>query len=145
MPLHRICERDVDVARPSETVVALATRLHQRNVGCLVVVDEDRRPIGVITDRDLVIRVLARGLDPSRTQAEEIMSTELATIDIGASNDGVLEVMRANGVRRLPVVGEDGRLAGVVSIDDILVCHADQMVAVGSVLEGEGPRRLAQG
>ncbi len=144
MPLHRICERDVDVAKPAETVAAVATRMHQRNVGCLVVVNANEEPVGIVTDRDLVVRVLARGLNAATVPVEEVMTAEVATIEVGASIDGVLEVMRANGVRRLPVVDGGGKLAGVVSIDDILVLHADQMVALGNVIEGEGPRSIAR-
>jgi predicted transcriptional regulator len=105
-----------------------------------VVVDESegkRVPVGILTDRDIVIEIDAMDLDPKVITAGDIMSTELATV---AENHGVLEtieVMRFKGVRRMPIVDADGRLVGIVTIDDLLEVLAEELTDIARIVARE--------
>ena len=74
MSVGRICTRSVDLADPGESVQIAASRMNTRNVGTLLVIDEQKHPIGILTDRDLAIRVVGKGLDPESTTVESVMS-----------------------------------------------------------------------
>jgi CBS domain-containing protein len=108
----------VVMARPQETLAAVARLMDQHNVGA-VVLAEDHRPVGIVTDRDLALHVAARGV-PLQTPAARVMSTPVQTV---GREDGVFDTsqtMMETGVRRLPVVDDNGQLVGIVTLDDLL-------------------------
>jgi CBS domain-containing protein len=144
MTVGRICCHEVDLAEPAETVRAAAQRMLQRNVGTLVVVDESRQPVGILTDRDLAVRVLAKGLDPEETQVGSVMTEQPRTIRLDSPLDSALAAMRMGNVRRLPVVDPEGSLIGILSLDDVVQHLAQEMAVLGRILEGESPRVLAE-
>jgi len=143
MSLKRVCVREVDLAQPKESVQVAAERMHARNVGSLVIVDADRQPMGIITDRDLVIRVLASGKNPYATTVSKVMTREVTTLSENASIGAAIEAMRSGPHRRLVLVDEDGALAGVVSLDDLLDLLIRELAQIGEVLQQESPRELA--
>jgi CBS domain-containing protein len=143
MSIQRICQRDVDVAEPGESVHAIAERMRQRTVGCLVIVNEFKEPIGIVTDRDLVIRVLAEGKDPYTTRIEEAMTYNLKTVPNDGAIEQALRVMRGGEFRRVPVVDHDGKLVGLVTLDDILMLLAEEFTQVRDVLDRETPLAAA--
>ena len=118
MSVARISSRIPETAERSETVFVAARRMHARNVGTLIVVDADRRPVGIVTDRDLVVRVMAAGRDPRDTTVEQAMTAQLRMLSENASVEDALATMRSLGIRRMPVVDRSGRLVGVMSADD---------------------------
>lgn len=128
MSIEEICSRAVVIVSPNETVREAARRLARRKVGTLVVIDPaaDDRPIGLTTDRDLVVRCVAAGLDPEETKIVHCMSTPVHTIRAGASVQEALARMSEEGVRRLVVTDDDGRLLGLVSLDDIVAHRAGE-------------------
>jgi CBS domain-containing protein len=128
---------------PEETAMTAARRMGARNVGSLVVVDSERRPIGMLTDRDLAIQVVGHGLDPAEVRVMELMSAPPVELSESASVEAVLEVMRERGIRRIVIVGADRALAGVVSLDDVLTHLAEIARNVADVLEKSSPQRLA--
>lgn len=139
--IGKICNREVVVATRETTVAAAAMLMRQHHVGTLVICDQvnggKRIPIGIVTDRDIVVEVVAPGLRADAITAGDIMASELVT---ARDSDGVLEaleVMRFKGVRRLPVVGEAGELIGLVAIDDILEVLADELADVSKVIGRE--------
>jgi CBS domain-containing protein len=138
--IGRICIRDVDTAGPHETVDSISRRMHQHGVGCLVVVNPLEQPIGIVTDRDLVQRVMARGLDPSQVSIQEIMSTGLKTIQEERPIEAALGLMQEGRFRRVPIIDGHGRLAGLVTLDDILMSLASDFQQIGQLLEQETPR-----
>jgi CBS domain-containing protein len=144
MSLGRICVREVDVAEPYESVQIAAERMHARNVGTLVILDEEKRPIGIITDRDLTLRVLAEGKDPYVTTVAEAMTHRVATLREDASIEAGIMAMRGGPYRRLVVVDEEGKLAGLVSMDDILDLLIGELSNIGELLQRESPTVLAQ-
>ena len=134
MTIGRICSRIVHVAQPGERVIDVARRMRHANVGTVVVVDPQRRPVGILTDRDLVVRVMAEGREPATTELTAVMTKELRVVAVDTSLEDTLRQMREVGVRRLPVVDGRGELLGIVSIDDIVELLAGEIGNVGRIL-----------
>src|SRR5689334_23713367 len=105
--------------RPDQTVTVAARIMEAENVGD-VIVAENNEVRGVVTDRDVTVRAVARGLDPQTTTLGEICSGDLITVESDTKLDRAADLMSRNAVRRLPVV-EDGRLVGIVSLGDVAI------------------------
>lgn len=123
MRLGDVCTTEVVCCRPQTTALDAARLMRQKHVGDVVVVtdpDRERVPLGVVTDRDLAIKVLGNGRDAAQTPLSELMR-EPVVIALESEDDSVVaERMRFNGVRRIPVVDERGTLMGIVTLDDLL-------------------------
>ena len=143
MSVGRICVREVDLADPDETVHIAARRMHDRNVGCLVVRGACAEPLGILTDRDIAMRVVAEGRDPLETRVVDVMTRAPDTVQEKLPLEMALAKMRAGPFRRLPVVSKEGQLVGLISLDDILDLLAEEFREVGSLLRKEGPQSLA--
>jgi CBS domain-containing protein len=143
MSLECIAQEAVDVVTSTESAFQAAERMHQRTVGALVVVDNRNVPVGILTDRDLMVRVVAAGRDPYVTSVREIMTPAPRTIATGATVKAALATMRSGKFRRLPVVNEMGHLTGIVTLDDILMFLAKEMHEVGTLLKQETPEAAA--
>jgi CBS domain-containing protein len=115
----RHCQCKVITSAPDAPVVNIADLMDRHSVGCVVVVDGSGKPLGIVTDRDLVSRVVAAGREAEKTTAGEVMSADLFSVDAREPLAQVLEQMRERGVRRVPVL-EAGRVTGIASLDDIL-------------------------
>jgi CBS domain-containing protein len=144
MSIGRICQREVDTADSKECARAAARRMATRCVGTLVILDREKRPVGILTDRDLAVRVLAEGLNPDTTPVADVMTLHPTTVNENTSIEDVLALMRAKSVRRLPVVERQGRLVGLVSVDDVLAQLAEEFRHLGKLLEKSSPKNLAQ-
>jgi CBS domain-containing protein len=121
--------------------------MRHHHVGTLVVVERMNGgkgvPVGIVTDRDVVIEVMATGLDPNAITVGDIMDRELVT---ARESEGVLEtmqIMRYKGVRRLPIVDKDGRLVGIVSIDDLLEVLAEEFSELAKIMAREQARETS--
>ena len=127
-----ICMRDPGVATREMTVAAAAKLMREKHVGSVVVVDRMDEglciPVGIVTDRDLVVEVMAPGFDAETITVGDIMAPELVTIQPDKDTSAVVRSMRMKGVRRLPVVNDQGRLLGLVSFDDVLEVVADELL-----------------
>ena len=142
-----ICNRSVAFTTRETTVAAAAKLMRHGHVGSLVVVDRmnggKRMPIGIVTDRDLVVEIIATGLDPAVITVGDIMAQELV---VGRESDSVLEtleIMRFKGVRRLPTVGRDGQLIGIVTVDDLLEVIAEELGELAKIVAHEQSREAA--
>jgi CBS domain-containing protein len=135
----------VDTARPDETIQTIADRMRQRNVGTVVVVDREDRVVGIVTDRDLVVRVLADRRDPAEVVVEDVMTRDPTTVTDHGARDISLLLMKDGGFRRLPVVDDRRRLIGVVSLDDVVRTLAADMARVAGVLDVQTPEKVAVG
>ena len=144
MSIKTVMSNSPDFAEPQETAYKAAVRMQQRAVGSLVVVNEAYAPIGIITDRDLMERVLAAGKDPETTRLADIMTATPITIEETADIGCALQLMRENSVRRLPVEDELGRVCGVISLDDILAAFAEKCQGIAQLLKAESPRGIAE-
>jgi len=137
-----VCSRDVDLADLDESAHEAAKRMQARRVGTLVVLDDDRRPCGIVTDRDLVVRVLATSSDPRTSLVRDLASRPVHVLREDAALADAVRAMRARSCRRMVVVDDAGRLAGIVTLDDLLAVMAEQMRLVAGLLESEAPHAL---
>ena len=139
MSVGRICLREVDIAEADESALAAAQRMRERGVGTLLVLNAARKPIGLLTDRDLTVRVLAAGKSPQRTRVGDVMTANPQIVQEASSIEGALGLMRAGSFRRLPVVNRKGELVGILSLDDVLQLLAEEFVHIGGVLQRRRP------
>ncbi|MEX0704553.1 MAG: CBS domain-containing protein [Planctomycetales bacterium] len=144
MTVGRICIRNVDLASADESVQVAAGRMHNRKVGTLVVLDAEQRPVGIVTDRDLTVRVLAAARDPLTTTVGEVMTQSPRTVHESTPIEDALSTMRAAPCRRIPVVDGEGCLVGLLSLDDILDLLREEFDAIGRLVRGESPDSLAE-
>lgn len=143
MSVGKICVREVDSAVRNDSVFVAAERMHSRKVGTLVVLDPEQVPIGIVTDRDLTVRVLAQALDPLLTTVGEVMTTIPKSVHEETPIEDALRLMRAGKFRRLPVVDREGHLVGLISLDDILDLITEELQEVRQLLHEESPSSLA--
>jgi CBS domain-containing protein len=141
MSIGRICIHDVDTAGPQESVRDVARRMRDRQVGTLIVVDDQARPMGLVTDRDIVTRLVAADRDASRTPVVDLMTPMPTTVLQDTSVESALGHMRVGRLRRLPVVNGSGALVGIVTLDDILALLAEEFSLIGGLLERETPHQ----
>ena len=119
MFLRKITKKKVVTVRPDDTVVKAAKLMEEKNVGSVVVV-ENRKPVGILTDRDIAIRVVAKKADINSILVKDAMTKKIVT---GRDNQRVAElakVMHENGIRRVPIVNKKGMLSGIITLDDLL-------------------------
>ncbi len=143
MTIGSICSRIVHTAETGETALDAALRMKRENVGTLLVLDLARRPIGILTDRDLVVRLMTEGRAPQSIKVVDVMTHDPRTVAEDASIRDVLAAMRALGVRRMPVTGKRGELVGVVSIDDVIELLAGELANLGRTLAKAAPGTAA--
>lgn len=130
MHIGEICTVQTIYCKRDETVQGAALLMRKHHVGDLIVVDQaegERIPIGIVTDRDIVVSVIALGLDPASLLVGDIMSDDLLVTGEDDDVYETIERMRARGIRRVPVVNEAGGLTGIVSADDLLEFLAEEM------------------
>ena len=143
MAIGAICVREVLSSYLATTAQEAARLMRQHHVGDLVVVDAPngrRVPVGIVTDRDLVISVVATGLDPAVFTLGDLLTQELVT---GREEEGIFEAiqrMRKHGVRRMPVVDAQGTLVGIVSVDDLIQLLAEELSELGKLISREQTR-----
>jgi CBS domain-containing protein len=124
MTAYDLCQRHVVTVRRHEELTTAAWMMRERNVGCLVVVEPagamgGERPIGMLTDRDIVTNAIARESDPHALVVDDVMSRYPVTVWASASIEDAFQRMKNGGVRRVAVVDDRGRLAGILALDDI--------------------------
>jgi signal-transduction protein with cAMP-binding, CBS, and nucleotidyltransferase domain len=115
----RYYEQEPVSVRPEAHVFEIAEAMDEHSVGSVLVVDAGGQPLGIVTDRDLVRRVVAAGRDAEKTRARDVMTSELVTGSRGELLPSVVEKLRAHGIRRLPLL-EAGQVTSVVSLDDVV-------------------------
>jgi CBS domain-containing protein len=122
MAVGDVCSRNAVIVFPKDTVADACRLMRERHIGSLVVVDDGRRnrPLGMFTDRDVAIGVVALGLDPETTLVEAAMRPGVVAVPETRAIGDAIALMRDQGVRRLPVVDQAGRLVGVLAADDLL-------------------------
>ena len=116
MRVEKIMNTPVFTCAPESSLEAVARQMEKDDCGVLPVVDEKGKLVGIITDRDLVLRVLAEGRDPSTTRIEAVMTREVVCCDPENRVADAVVAMTERKVRRIPVVASDGRLVGVVTL-----------------------------
>ncbi len=143
MVIGDICKREVVFVNREVTVHAACKLMRHYRVGSLVVVDEaDGKcvPVGILTDRDIVVEINAMDLDAKVLTAGDIMSPDLVTAPESLGLAETIELMRSRGIRRMPIVNDETRLVGIVSIDDVLVVLAQELSGIAGVVSREQVR-----
>lgn len=143
MRVGNICNRAVTTALTSDTVRRAGVLMREHHVGDVVIVDESGEmqwPLGLVTDRDLVMETISTSTDPDTLTLGEIMSKPVYCLTEDEGIDHALVRMRAAGVRRAPVVGTAGQLTGIVSVDDVIVLLAERMGNLAALLDHERAR-----
>jgi CBS domain-containing protein len=136
MLIGDICTREVVQCDRTTSALDVARLMRHSHVGNVVVVDQPngkKVAIGIVTDRDLVVQVMAAERDPLATTAADIMSPGLITVSERSTVYETAELMRFKGVRRIPVVDEDGGLLGIVTLDDLLAEIGEELTLLGKV------------
>ena len=136
MHIDEICTRSVVTCERDTSALEVARRMRDRHVGDVVVVDMlDGRPVpvGIITDRDLVVQVMAPGVDPVTLRAGDVMTEAVVTAAAGEAVYDAIWHMRSKGVRRLPVVDAHNALVGLLSSDDVVRFLAEELGALACV------------
>jgi len=120
MTVSRVCRRNVDLVDLNESAWAAAERMFQRNADTLMVIDELKRPLGVVSARDLVVKVIASERSPRTTRVRDIMTAPVPTIPEFSSAEWVLGEILSSGLMQLPVVDAEKRLVGTIVLEDVL-------------------------
>lgn len=138
MAVHEVATINADCS-----ITDCATRMRHDHVGSLVVTDEMQHPIGMITDRDIAIEVVARRMDPDSIRVAEVMTSPVVT---AAPNEGMVTAlarMREFGIRRLPIVDDEGRLVGVISNSNLIEELSDLLGSLVRNIHSSKTREVA--
>jgi CBS domain-containing protein len=130
-----ICVRSVQVASPEETVRAVAARMADADVGTVVVLGEDRKPAGILTDRDIALRCVAQRRDPDATEVGSVMSAPVTCVHESTPIGTALARMVGAHARRLVVVDDDEQLVGILALDDVLELLVEELTSIGKLLQ----------
>jgi CBS domain-containing protein len=145
MPIGDVCVRDVVVAERTMTIQEAARLMRQHHVGNLVVIDAPnghRSPTGIVTDRDIVISVVATKLDPAVFTLGDLVMQDLVTAPEDQGIFETIQQMRAHGIRRMPIVNEQDDLVGIVSVDDLVQLLAEELSELGKLISREQAREM---
>lgn len=127
------CNREVVCVDKTESIRDAAGLMRQYHVGTVIVTegpDGERTPVGILTDRDITIELIAQDIDIESVSVADVMSDDLLRLNPDEGIMEALQIMRGEGVRRAPVVDEDGGLIGILALDDILELIAEQLLDV---------------
>jgi len=145
MNIGDLCRRQLVTCSPETSLGEAARLMRNQHVGT-VIVCESRRPVGIVTDRDIVLEVVAADLDARTVKVGEVMSRNPVTALEDDDVSWALKVMRDCGIRRLPVLKASGEVAGIIALDDLLASAATsltdvvQAIGTGRVVEAERRR-----
>ncbi|MBW4051792.1 MAG: CBS domain-containing protein [Proteobacteria bacterium] len=141
MDIGKICNRNVITVREADELTLAARLMREKHIGYLIVVKPSLNgtasPVGVITDRDIVVAVVAKEADPRSLKVGDVMTRQPAVVEEGTSVGTALQLMRRIGVRRMPVIGGAGMLVGVLSIDDVLDTLAGELMDIAGSIRQE--------
>lgn len=143
MSAGEYCNRDVVIVEKTEPVSEAIQLMRKHHVGDVVVIEtlEDTVvPVGILTDRDIVLELLAEGVDLDAVSIGDVMSYELVTVSENTKLIDTVKIMRDKGVRRIPVVNEAGGLEGLLSVDDLLELVAEQLTDIVGLIGKEQAR-----
>lgn len=143
MKLKELCVLDVACCHKETTVAEAARLMRQHHTGDLIVTDESdgvREPLGILTDRDIVMEVIAKGRDPDRTQVSQVMAAPLVEASGSEDVGTAIDRMRSHGVRRLPIVDDGGAVLGIITLDDLYRVLAEHTAALAAIVSKEQTR-----
>ncbi|MCH7519745.1 MAG: CBS domain-containing protein [Candidatus Dadabacteria bacterium] len=134
--LKYMLNKNVITIGPTASVSEAAYLMMKEDIGSLVVVDDENFPVGIITDRDLVISIIAKGKSYEEIIVKEVMTQDLVYVDEDTNIMDILSTLSAYSIRRMPVT-KDGKLTGIVSVDDLIVVIATELVDLAVALSSK--------
>ena len=143
MYVAELCTRNVVTVRPDDEIALAARRMRETHVGYLVVLESGvpagtiPRVIGVLTDRDIVVEVVAQDADPRHVLVRDVMTRQPVVLEGFATLPAAMQEMRRVSVRRMPVVGKQGELLGVLSLDDALDVLSGELASLAGAIRNE--------
>ena len=140
MTAGEYCNRDVVIIEKTGSIREAIKLMRDNHVGDVVVVEGGESapiPLGILTDRDIVIEILAKDIDLDAVNIGDVMSDQLVTVNNEAKLLDAIKLMRIKGVRRLPVVNEQSELQGILSVDDLLELVVEQLTDIVSLVSNE--------
>ncbi len=140
MLVSEFCNREVVIVDRATSILEAAKLMRSEHVGDLVVTDNRKGqqvPVGILTDRDIVVELLAEEVELDKVSVGDAMSFELLTVNEQDGLQETIEKMRQRGVRRLPVVDADGVLVGIVTVDDLMELIAEQLTDLVHLVSNE--------
>lgn len=138
MTVYACAQTNVVSVKPDATVQFVAELMKEKNIGC-VVVTENHKPVGIVTDRDIALRGVSLCGDPEEALIESIMSTDILTVRKDAGIFDAIQEMKSAGVRRMPIVDSAGRLVGLLTVDDLIRLLAREMADIARIIGKESP------
>ena len=145
MPISKICHRDVVTLQRDATVQEAAKLMRQHHIGDIIIVDNRNGaqiPVGIVTDRDLIVEVVATELDVTVLTVGDIMVKELFTAKESMEIFEAIQYMRSKTIRRLPVVDEDGGLVGILTLDDVLALLSEELLNLAKLVGYERKKEI---
>jgi len=140
MPVKNYCRLAPATASPEESIEDAAARMDARGIGSLVVVNADERPIGMLTDRDVVLATVRGRLDAGATPVSEIMHAPVVTVTAESPIGVATRFMRRHGVRRILVVDDrSGRLEGILTADDVVLLLSNELSGAAELIRSQFP------
>ncbi|HXV79040.1 MAG TPA: CBS domain-containing protein [Candidatus Binatia bacterium] len=136
MSLERVCGKTVMTISPDATVAEAAKLMQSKHIGCLVVIDESR-PVGILTNRDIVLKVVASEKKPTETVVKKIMTANPTMVNVNYDLLDAVRLMHNRGVRRLPVVDEHRHLVGIITMDDLLTVFSAEVANLAGAVQKE--------
>ncbi|MCW5618191.1 MAG: CBS domain-containing protein [Nitrosomonas sp.] len=147
MPIGELCNREVIMVETEDSALEAARLMRKHHVGDVVVIKEQnsiRRPVGIVTDRDLIVEIMATGLDPAVITVGDIMTPELVTVKESASIFETIQYMRRKAVRRSPVIDDSGELVGIITMDDLLQLLSTELSELTRIVDRETDKEFKQ-
>jgi CBS domain-containing protein len=145
MPIGSLCNRNVVFASRDTTIAEASNLMRRQHVGDVVVIDKvdgQHLPVGIVTDRDIVVEVIAMGLDAKVLTLGDILIGNLVTVDELDERDDTLRLMCLKGIRRMPVVNAAGGLVGIVTVDDLIGELALELTEISKLTLKEQRREM---
>lgn len=136
MTLASFCKGPVITASPDQNVRDVALLMQDNKIGA-VVITEQEKPIGILTDRDIVLRVIISGSEPSGTKVRDVMTKNPYIVPEGIGIWELIKTMRKHAVRRFPIVSGDGKVVGIITMDDLIELIGAELSGLGSTLANE--------
>ena len=143
--VHLLCKRNVVTVNEGQSIADAAALMREEHVGDVIVVDwrgKAKLPVGILTDRDIVVGIVAKGIGADAVTVGEAMTRGLLTLREDTSLEIAVQEMRRYGVRRAPVVGVHGELVGVIALDDVIEHLAVQMCRLAELIRREQETEL---
>ena len=139
MGIVKCCREQVVAVSLDTPAVDVARIMGEKNVGSVVVISSDNRPAGILTDRDLAVRVMAQEKNPGEVRAKEVMTRDVVTFQDSMGIYEAIRKMNDEGIRRMPVVDDAGKLIGIVTMDDIIRMLGEEMAIIAKNIEKQSP------